>query len=309
MAIDNRKGGARTSFDASPLLHLYDTCMNDAQISTFESPQVGERFYPSLETRISEHKNGEGRKVFTLVVSPGTVDRHMTRVVATGIDTRAYLSNKVVLFNHDPNRIIGRTLGLEVKGGLLMAKMEFDEADPFAAEVKRKVEEGFINAASLGFIVREMEQRDGFMEITESEMVEFSIVSIPSAREALVLERDASVLKALREDLQRISQEIASLKQDARSTEAATEPALEETINSDASLTPDDAEAATQERTIHDAQEAATEPPASSLEAGASITVEPPFIQRKATESDYAALIKAMVPEIRKAVRRSLGKE
>lgn len=63
-----------------------------------------------------------------------------------------------MLWNHsramkgDKNEVlpIGRWVNLRVENGKLLGDAEFDSADPFAAEIERKVEAGIINEASSG---------------------------------------------------------------------------------------------------------------------------------------------------------------
>lgn len=59
--------------------------------------------------------------------------------------------NPVVLWMHDDHRPpIGRAdVSMEAEG--LIARITFDPADPFAADVERKYRGGFLNALSVGF--------------------------------------------------------------------------------------------------------------------------------------------------------------
>lgn len=172
---------------------------------------AGERIFPRIKTEIRQSSD---KKRFTFVISTGTEDRHGTRIHPEGIDLAAFRTNPVVLFNHDYDKIIGRAVGIEVKGGRLIAQMEFDEDDDFARGIKNKVEKGFLNATSIGFMVREVDFGDDDVpDIRQSELMEFSIVSVPSNREALVMSRDTSELRAIKEELASLRKELADSNQ------------------------------------------------------------------------------------------------
>lgn len=68
------------------------------------------------------------------------------------VDLDRYRRNPVLMSMHNWSTWpIGRVTDLEVDGGRLLGTLEFDEADPAAAEVGRKVRDGFISAVSIGF--------------------------------------------------------------------------------------------------------------------------------------------------------------
>lgn len=191
-----------------------------------QSIAVGERLYTSLETRIKENDAPDGRKRFTFTISTGSPDRHGTIVEPRGIDFQAYTAgNAVVLYNHDYDKVVGRALSVQVRGNAVIAQMEFDEDDEFARQIMGKVERGFLNATSIGFIVQEMgdyDEKRGALVIERAELVEFSIVTVPSNREALVIERKAEA--GLREELAGIKAELAELR---NSLTPAAQPAGE----------------------------------------------------------------------------------
>lgn len=116
-------------------------------------------------------------------------DRHGTVIDAAGMDLTGYRNNPVVLFNHDYNRVVGRSPGIAMRGGDIIGPVEFDEKDAFAADVLRKVESGYLSGASAGFLVHDQEGN----RITRAELVEFSIVSVPSNPEALAMRTFRSI--------------------------------------------------------------------------------------------------------------------
>ena len=149
------------------------------------------------------------------------------------------------------------------------------------------------------------------IRITEWELVEFSIVSVPSNREALVISRDMKELTELRKDIVLLKDMVAELrqpavnsKQDARQSEEVDAIAEPPAIEIDAE--------APQEATAEIPLEESTDSDSATHDDQVADQGEPEPQQpapRMATADDYAAIVKKMVPEIRKQVRRSLGKE
>jgi HK97 family phage prohead protease len=132
-----------------------------------------------------------GKSVFT--VATNELARDGARLRIDGLDTSAFKQNPVVLWDHgqDDRRgaePIGRATSLRKRGGELVATVEWAE-DEFAQRIREKVEHGYLNAASLGFDAQEIDRRATPPEIARSEMLEFSIVSVPADTGALVKSR------------------------------------------------------------------------------------------------------------------------
>jgi len=132
-----------------------------------------------------------GKSVFT--VATNELARDGARLRIDGLDTSAFEQNPVVLWDHgqDDRRgaePIGRASSLRKRGGELVATVEWAE-DEFAQRIAEKVEHGYLNAASLGFDAQEIDRRATPPEIARSEMLEFSIVSVPADTGALVKSR------------------------------------------------------------------------------------------------------------------------
>ena len=112
-------------------------------------------------------------------------DRHGTVLDAAGVDLTHFRKNPVVLFNHNYDQVIGRSPEIYRSGSDIIGPVHFDTDDPFAASIARKAEQGFINGASAGFIVHEQEGAN----ITRAELVEFSVVTVPSNPGALAVRK------------------------------------------------------------------------------------------------------------------------
>lgn len=128
----------------------------------------------------------------------GTVNSYGFRTALEGIDLSRFRKNPVMLYNHDPERVIGRWEDLNIEDGQLTATPVFDLEDTFAAEIARKVEGGFIKGCSMGIMIQAMStDENGVNVATKSVLLEASIVSIPADENALVVYEDEDRKKQL----------------------------------------------------------------------------------------------------------------
>lgn len=87
----------------------------------------------------------------TFILHDETVNTYGFRMLTSGANLEEFRKNPVMLLNHDDWTLpIGRWENIRISGTQILADAVFDEHDPRAAEVKRKVEEGFIRMASIG---------------------------------------------------------------------------------------------------------------------------------------------------------------
>lgn len=103
-----------------------------------------------------------------------------------------YNANPVMLFNHESSNLIGQMTGLRVEGTKLIGKAEYDEEDTLGAKCKRQAKKGILKGCSPGIIIGAVELRtmpDGEerVTVTDWELCEVSLVSVPSNRNALRL--------------------------------------------------------------------------------------------------------------------------
>lgn len=151
----------------------------------------------------------EGRVVRFRASTPA-VDRHGTIVRPEGIRTEKFAANPIFLWAHDgyggwdapsPDSVIGRVVGWKKSAEAFDVDVEFApaEANPKAEQAFRLVKAGFLNAVSIGFIPLRWHEEEiptaaGDREIRtvydEVELLEVSLVPIPSNPEAVALVRD-----------------------------------------------------------------------------------------------------------------------
>lgn len=101
-------------------------------------------------------------------------------------------ANPVMLFNHEADKLIGQMTGLRVERTKLIGTPVYDEEDALAAKCKRQGEKGFLKGCSPGIMIYAVELRtnpDGEerITVTDWELCEISLVSVPSNRNALRL--------------------------------------------------------------------------------------------------------------------------
>jgi HK97 family phage prohead protease len=151
---------------------------------------------------------GADRRV-RFIATTRDLDRHGTRIEPDGIDLDRYRRNPIVLWAHDgysgpfggpdPANVIGRAVEIERTRGALLVTVEFARHER-AALVLELVRQKALGAMSVGFIPRKThEEREGARTVTvfdEVELVELSIVPIPSNPEALVEGRSLDRLEA-----------------------------------------------------------------------------------------------------------------
>jgi HK97 family phage prohead protease len=130
-----------------------------------------------------------------IVLSDETLNRYGYRVLTRGIQLEAFLRNPVMFYNHNRSTLpIGRWENIRRDDGKLIATPVFDTADAFALQIKRKFEDGFINAASIGLSVVATSNEQAAMlpgqkwpTVTKCELFEVSIVDIPANANAIKL--------------------------------------------------------------------------------------------------------------------------
>jgi hypothetical protein len=118
------------------------------------------------------------------------------RVIIAGIGMERFALNPVMLKEHNPDFVIGRWENWKRENNQLTASPVFDADDPLGKEVARKVDKNFLRCASIGIIPLKLEYIDDEFVMTECELVEASIVSIPS---------DAGAIRLYGEKLEELS--------------------------------------------------------------------------------------------------------
>ena len=143
----------------------------------------------SLQFKVVEDK--ERDNVLSFIGSNESPDRQGDVVVASGWDIENYKKNPVFLWGHDYGTLpVGKAINVFVDKATkaLMFDIEFAVNEyPFAETVYKLYKGGFLNAVSVGFMVKDFHlDDDGIWYIDESELLELSAVTVPANPSALL---------------------------------------------------------------------------------------------------------------------------
>jgi HK97 family phage major capsid protein/HK97 family phage prohead protease len=129
------------------------------------------------------------------VISDGSMDRHGTRINPDGWQLSSFKKNPVALFGHRNDFLVGKWENVRVEAGKLLgrlvlaAKGTSDRID----ELISLVDQGMLRAVSVGFSVLESGKPGSQFEIERQELLEASLVSIGSNKNALSLARAMNI--------------------------------------------------------------------------------------------------------------------
>ena len=131
----------------------------------------------------------------TFILSDESLNSYGFRVLTNGIDIKSFEKNPIMLSMHDRSILpIGKWENLRVEDKKLLGDAVFDDNDELARKIKSKVEQGILNATSIGIDIVELSEDRDLLEkgqyrptVTKSRLFEVSIVDIPSNANALKL--------------------------------------------------------------------------------------------------------------------------
>lgn len=147
----------------------------------------GEEYEKEYEKKEEEYIND----IWSFVISTPEIDRYGTIIVPSGIDYSSYMNNPIVLAQHNSDSWpVGKCLGFYLNGENLEASIQIECITEEGRTLNKLIDAGFVKAVSVGIIPIESEEQtiDGqkVTVYTKSELVEFSVVSVPANRNALI---------------------------------------------------------------------------------------------------------------------------
>ena len=148
-----------------------------------------------------------------LILSDSSLNRYGYRVLTSGLNIENYKKNPILLYMHFRDegspiwgnyKAVGHIEDLQINGDELSGIPVFDKVDDLSREVSAKYEAGTFSAASVGIrIISTSANKDLLLPgqtretVTESELMEVSIVDIPANANAVRLyDQSTSVLLA-----------------------------------------------------------------------------------------------------------------
>ena len=156
---------------------------------------------------------GSGERL-PFVASTHGLDRQNDHINQSGWRLAGYQKNPVLLWSHDSERPpIGRVERLRVEAGALRGEAVLDTADPFAADLARKLKDGFLAAFSVGFLpLKARPNKAGGLDYIESELLEISLVSVPANTDARIARgHTMNVIENLRSERHDVVEKMAAL--------------------------------------------------------------------------------------------------
>jgi len=156
------------------------------------------------------NKAADDSRIITFRASTTTKDRHGSRVKPDGLDTVNFEKNPIFVWGHDAyggwfstpqmENIIGRVESFTKTTEVFDISVRFPTADvnPKGDLAYKMTKDGMLNATSIGFMIKEIliENVDTAEEtpiITKAELLEVSLVPIPSNPDALALVRSMAL--------------------------------------------------------------------------------------------------------------------
>lgn len=163
----------------------------------------------SMDDDYGEDNGYELNNIWNVIVSTPEIDRYGTIIEPSGVDYTAYMLNPVVLAQHGADKFpVGKCLSLQMVDGNLEAQIEVECITDEGKNLNSLITAGFVNAVSIGILPKETEERtigdEKVKAFTKSELIEFSIVSVPANRGALI-KRDFK--KIIQDSLQKYKEE------------------------------------------------------------------------------------------------------
>jgi HK97 family phage prohead protease len=137
------------------------------------------------------HKAGNRiADTYDFVLSTEAPDRVGDIVVISGLDTKNFESNPVALYMHNHQEPIGVWSNLKKANGALTGRLNLaskgtSKLIDFAHSM---IEQGMLKAVSVSFLTKQATQnKNRGYKITESELVEVSLVTVPMNPQALMI--------------------------------------------------------------------------------------------------------------------------
>lgn len=140
-----------------------------------------------LANIITKSDEGEERQFYIGVATTSDVDRVGERVNLKGlINLDEYLKNPILLFNHDIHSPIGRITKVNILDDRIEVEFTFANT-PKGQEIKQLVDEGVLNALSIGFLsLQRLRDEAGNIVHNQWRWVETSVVTLPANPNAVI---------------------------------------------------------------------------------------------------------------------------
>ena len=155
----------------------------------------------TIARAIEGEEGKEAPPIYQTVIAAVEKSRNPIYIDLGGIDTTNYKKNPIVLYNHDDGDpfilgLGGNNSGIPVAravnigmdmAGRVVSRFQFLPGDAFASRIENAWSQGFLRGASIRILPLEIEEMNEGedIKITKSDLLEWSIVTIPADADAV----------------------------------------------------------------------------------------------------------------------------
>ena len=188
---------------------LYSEIMGEENIENKDVPRALDLSVKSLTCK-HVNEGGTGEREVDVILTYEEKDRDGDIVSVEGMDLGPYRDNPVVLRDHNRKMPVARGKDVSKSGNEITATAVFPpegqvkDSDETYALIQAKM----INAVSIGFIPGEYDMKhtpegDVIWYVPKSELLEFSFVTVPSNRAAVITRRSENQKNKIKELISR----------------------------------------------------------------------------------------------------------
>ena len=147
---------------------------------------------------ISKANLDEDKRIFRATITDQTVDRDKEVILAKGMNIKEFKKNGIILFNHDKNMPIGKSIDIKRVGDALVmtGKLALEGTISEADKIWQLIKQGILKSMSIGFMGTEFRMptkedikdfgKEVIRVISKSQLLEVSVVSVPANQNALI---------------------------------------------------------------------------------------------------------------------------
>lgn len=179
---------------------------------------AGKTYHKSIDLKAEEIDKDKMQVIFNITNT--SVDADNEVVLPKGGNLERYQKNPVVLFGHQTMMPVAKTLWIKSTPSKILAKAQFTDKTPLSRDTYNLIQEGILNAASIGFTFiegsapteKELEKNPQWKNvfvIRKWELHEWSVISVPSNPEALVQAKSMNLDEETLHIMEIAEQEIA----------------------------------------------------------------------------------------------------
>ena len=142
----------------------------------------------------------DDERIIRILASDESIDRDGDIIRAKGWLTENFIKSGSIIYGHDPSNLpLARPLSAEIVGKKLYINAQFaaEGTSPFNDAVYSLIKQKIVRGVSVGFMGNEYSDIETGREFTKQELLEVSVVPVPSNPNAMAL------IKGYSEDIQK----------------------------------------------------------------------------------------------------------